>query len=107
MFVVGYISGIAVAIILSAFYLICAVECVSGTSQEAVNQSEKLFVIQYKAHGKPLCIHCQAFFQCSDKLPAKIPVCEDNEDFPLPKDCKCRRIIQTFKLFSRPPPCLG
>lgn len=104
MFVVGYISGIAVAIILSLFYLGCAVKCVSGVSEQSGDETANLFVIRYDTNGQTSCLDCNAYFQNDDIISSKVPICDADEDFPLPKTCDRRTTIHVFKLFSRPPP---
>ncbi|MDR2562923.1 MAG: hypothetical protein LBC98_03160 [Prevotellaceae bacterium] len=107
MFVIGYISGISVAIVLSIFYVVCAVEYVSEASKEKKNYSENLLVIQADSKCYGAFIDYDEYFQSNDNVDPKVPTVNVVRDFPLPKSCNCRKTVQLFKLFSRPPPYRG
>ena len=109
MFMAGYIPGVVIAVILSLFYLGCAVNCASRAPEQGSSTVEVVQLAPRISLHEESCFDYLKYFQKKELNSSQVTgfVDPDEKLNHIPKTPWRRTALYAFALFSRPPPQLG
>jgi hypothetical protein len=107
MFIAGYIPGVIIAVILSLFYLGCAVNCASRAPEQCGSNTAEITQLTPRVSlQQQSCFDYIKYFHQRDDDSSQVAgfVDADEKITHIPKTPCRQTALHTYALFSRPPP---